>query len=334
MPDVRVVREGSDRPSASEDAPAPETERVFTQYREGSTIVLQFIHERWLPLANLCAVLADEFSAGFQVNAYLTPRHSQGLGIHYDTHDVFVLQIEGSKHWRLFESPVKLPLAGQPYARGALASAKQLEEFDLHAGDLLYLPRGVVHEAVSTDTTSLHLTVGVHQVTWAEVLMAAVEGAIERCPELRESPPPGFARDDDLTREAEKRAAAVLTLLQSELSPTAMIRDAAARAALASRPVLDGHLLDIEAEASIGLDSMVSRRPGTACRLERDGDQISVGFHGRKISMPAHAEPALRSMLAADEPFSAASIPGELDDEGRLVMVRCLVREGVLRIWR
>ena len=50
--------------------------------------------------------------------------------------------------------------------------------------------------------------------------------------------------------------------------------------------------------------------------------------------MPAHAEPDLRSMLAADEPFSAASIAGELDDEGRLVMVRRLVREGVLRISR
>ena len=332
--EIRVVHEGGERPLVPAEGGAPTAEQVLAHYREGATIVLQFIHERWLPLAALCEALAHEFSAGFQVNGYLTPRRAQGLGIHYDTHDVFVLQMEGSKHWRLFESPRKLPLPGQAYARAELASAKQVDELDLHAGGLLYLPRGVVHEAVSTDSTSLHLTVGVNSVTWAEVFLAALEAAIERRAELRESLPLGFARDGDLAKEAERRAASLLALLLSELSPKEIARDASARAELASRPVLDGHLLDIEAEPSIGLETVVARRAGVAWRLERERGQICLRFHGKKLCFPAQAEPDLRSALAARDPFTAASISGHLDDAGRLVMVRRLVREGALRIAR
>ena len=100
---LNVVRAGdmSSLPALLGNTPALGIERVYEQYRSGSTVILQLLHERWEALTNLCSGLSGELSTGFQVNAYLTPCNSQGFNIHYDTHDVFVLQIEGSKHWRL-----------------------------------------------------------------------------------------------------------------------------------------------------------------------------------------------------------------------------------------
>ena len=40
----------------------------------------------------------------------------------------------------------------------------------------------------------------------------------------------------------------------------------------------------------------------------------------------------LEFVVRADGPFSAAELPGNLDDDGRLVLVRRLVREGLLRV--
>ena len=105
-PLIRVVNEGKETPLKQLRAhrlgsPAVLLESLYEEYRNGSTIVLQSLHERWRPLADLCRSLAAELSAYLQVNAYLTPAHEKGLKTHYDAHDVFVLQAEGSKHWRI-----------------------------------------------------------------------------------------------------------------------------------------------------------------------------------------------------------------------------------------
>src|SRR5438132_1340590 len=93
-------------------------EAIYSYYREGSTIILPFLHERWKPLKQLCRLLAQEFSAGFQVNVYVTPPHAQGFARHYDTHDVFILQTDGVKRWRSFAVPIRLPLARPPHQAG------------------------------------------------------------------------------------------------------------------------------------------------------------------------------------------------------------------------
>jgi hypothetical protein len=59
---------------------------------------------------------------------------------------------------------------------------------------------------------------------------------------------------------------------------------------------------------------------------------VLLAFEGKELAFPAHAVEEIRGVLQLDEPFTAADLPGSLDDEGRLVLVRRLVREGLLRI--
>ena len=47
--------------------------------------------------------LSESFCAQIGVNVYLTPKGSQTFPVHVDEHDVFVLQVQGEKIWRLYE---------------------------------------------------------------------------------------------------------------------------------------------------------------------------------------------------------------------------------------
>jgi ribosomal protein L16 Arg81 hydroxylase len=335
-PQIRVVREGKDI-SLNKLGAGGLTgdvrgvlEALYAEYRRGATVVLQFLHERWEPLMRLCRSLTAEFSASVQVNVYLTPAEERGLNTHYDTHDVFVLQAAGSKHWRLYEGPTRLPLRGQPYQQ-TMEPGELLDEFDLRSGDLIYIPRGCMHDAVSGDSTSLHLTVGVNTITWAAVVLRGVESAIERDPRFRESLPVGFARDEGLRQRTKARLAELFAALSEQIEPASLIHEAVEEALLDRYPVLDGHLLDLEAAPRVDMQTRVQRRPEIKLCLTIMGSTAALHFHGKMVQIPAYAEAELRFITEAGE-FSAADLPGELDDKGKLVLVRSLIREGFLTI--
>ena len=58
----------------------------------------------------------------------------------------------------------------------------------------------------------------------------------------------------------------------------------------------------------------------------------TLSFEGRELRFPARIGAELEFLAAAEGPFTLADLPGRLDDAGRLVLGRRLVREGFLRI--
>jgi hypothetical protein len=76
----------------------------------------------------------------------------------------------------------------------------------------------------------------------------------------------------------------------------------------------------------------VERRDTVIADLEEAEDGVALVFEGRELRFPAHARAEVMACFEADEPFRAAELPGDLDDGGRLVLVRRLVREGFLRV--
>lgn len=335
--ELKVVVNGHEVPlvemvASGPGGPGNGLEVLYDLYRKGSTIVFKFLHERWEPLGSLCRTLAGEFSAGFQANAYLTPAGAQGLASHYDTHDVFVLQVWGSKHWRLYESPDELPLRSQSYRRPTEGPGAPVREFDLKAGDLMYMPRGTVHDATSNEEASLHITIGVLPVLWSTVLKDALDQAIEGDAAYRGSLPPGFALDPGLRRQAAETLSEMLASVARAVDPRDLVERAASRALVSRQPVLDGHLLDLEGLRTLGPDTQVRRRAELLWSLSREGAGLHLEFHGKVVRLPARIEPELRYLLTAEAPFTARDITGALDVEGRLVLMRRLVQEGLLTL--
>ena len=161
-PGFRLVREGVKIEARSYTTdlswrPVPfsgavDIDRVLAEFEAGATIVLQALHHTWQPVASLCRGLEQVLRHPAQANAYFTPRSAQGLAVHHDTHDVFVLQVSGEKHWRVYEPVLELPSKDQHYSPDLGEPGPPVEDVVLRPGDAMYLPRGWLHDALTTDS--------------------------------------------------------------------------------------------------------------------------------------------------------------------------------------
>ncbi|MEZ5404100.1 MAG: cupin domain-containing protein [Bryobacteraceae bacterium] len=308
------------------------TEELFAELRQGATVVLQSLQEGWPPLRRFCQSLAGEFSAAFQVNVYLTPAGTQGLMPHYDTHDVFVLQIHGTKHWRIFDEAIRLPLQNQVHENQFRDRDDPAQTLDLHPGDMIYLPRGWGHAARTNDDLSIHITLGVHPINWAMTVLKAAEDIVASEPRFRESLPIAFARDDGRRRDAERRLTALLDDLRARMDAGSMVANAARDAQLGRQPALRGQLLDFVRARSLDEQTTLRRREQVEGRLSKSNGEVSLLFHGKSLTFPARVEPELSYMCESEGGFEPGSLPGDLDTEGRLTLTRRLVNEGFLTV--
>lgn len=193
---------------------------VAQLYRKGATIILNQLHQQDLTLADFCQSLERIFSCHVQTNVYLTPPSNQGFHTHYDKHDVFILQIEGEKTWRLYDQ-VDAPYRGEGFTREEVEGLDPLETFVLGPGDCAYVPRGKIHDAMTRgDKPSLHITCGLIVRTWAELVLEAVSEVCVGEPAFRRSLPPGFATPGFDPRKAEKTFARLMGVVAEKAAMT------------------------------------------------------------------------------------------------------------------
>jgi hypothetical protein len=124
----------------------------------------------------------------------------------------------------------------------------------------------------------------------------------------------------------------LLERLRERLDPDDVARRMRLRLVGMQRPVLDGQLTQLRALASLRIDTAVERRPTVIADVEADGEGVVLRFEGKELRFPAFVLADVELCATAEEPFRPADLPGELDEEGRLVLVRRLVREGFLRL--
>lgn len=159
---------------------------LFATFDAGATLVLSQFNQMHAPLARFCRGLEQIFLHAVQANIYLTPPSAQGFRMHYDTHDVLVLQVQGEKAWRIWPGqPFPSPTRRTPWS-GGVEPLTEAVNIMMRPGDALYLPRGVLHDAAAQDgEPSLHITVGFMDPSFAEVLRLAVDLLEESEPALR-----------------------------------------------------------------------------------------------------------------------------------------------------
>jgi hypothetical protein len=189
----------------------------------------------------------------------------------------------------------------------------------LRPGDLLYLPRGWLHEALTSDTDSLHLTIGLNVVTWLDAFKAALE---ELGDDVR------FRRSWQADDEADE----LVEALSERLDRDDVERRARAKLVRSRRPIRQGQFGQLRALEALDSETELERNPTVLADLVEGNETVSLVFEGREVTFPAHAHYEVAAVFAAEEPFTPSELPGSLDDAGRLVLVRRLVREGFLRI--
>jgi len=146
---------------------------VAASIRRGATIRVRDIQKFDARLNRFAGEIQRLFAAQSQINVYLTPPAESGFPPHFDTTDVFILQCVGRKQWTVFHDYVdrtELPLMDTPWEPDRYKPAAPGEDMTLCPGDILYLPRGTMHQAFCTDRESLHLTIGLVPMTYADLL--------------------------------------------------------------------------------------------------------------------------------------------------------------------
>ena len=137
--------------------------------REGATLVLDAVDELHAPVEELAAALEQLFREHIQVNLYAGFQTSRGFDLHWDDHDVFILQVAGRKRWSVYGMTRPFPI--QPDIEAAARPEHEpVWQETLEDGDLLYIPRGWWHVAEPLAEPTLHLTVGVHKRTGLDLL--------------------------------------------------------------------------------------------------------------------------------------------------------------------
>lgn len=303
--------------------------RLYQLYDEGATITFRQMQDKLPALGWLCRGAEQVFNCPFQTNLYFTPPGGQGFKTHHDTHDVFVLQVAGSKCWRTYDPVIPLPLSGQEFAGNEDHLGPVKDEFTLHAGDLFYCPRGVPHDARTTDEHSLHITFGALVSTWAEVMIEAMAGVCLADPEFRAGLPAGYVSGDLPPAELEETFQGLVKRFSETAKLGPAIEGIAEEFIGTRRPMVPEQRRQIAQLGALTLDTEAGARPGLIYSCEESDDAIKLHCHATEISFPRRVATALEYALRTPR-FLVRDLPGGLDEDEKLVLMRRLIREGLV----
>lgn len=166
----------------------PSPAKVQTLLSMGASVIAGDVQALTPEFQALSAVLGRTSAALIGANIYCSFGGVQAFGTHFDLHDVFAIQTEGEKTWRLYQnradSPVALPDEADPRAWFTRTRGPLMQEVRMRPGDVLYLPRGWYHDALATEGASLHVTFSVTPL-YGRVLFSLLEGAALQDPAFR-----------------------------------------------------------------------------------------------------------------------------------------------------
>ncbi len=286
---------------------------VLDNFREGATIVLPQLHFADGKLYTFCLSLERDFGARIQTNIYLTPSNAHGFGIHYDDHDVFVLQVSGRKKWEIYGQRDELPYKGENFRKDHDDVGELKETFVLEPGQCLYVPRGLAHRALTEgDEASLHITVGILVQTWAEFMLEAVAEASLRIPEMRHSLPRSLYFDESRREENAAMFHAMVDKIREKADFEATLSAFGSNFVSDQGPRVRGALNALI--KGIGRDDRLKLRESILYSLDVSGEKPQLAIAGSSIPLAEDLAPQLAERLArGDLAISDFSVEDEQD---------------------
>lgn len=246
--------------------------------------------------------------------------------VHYDDHDLIVVQLQGTKRWYVATRPSELfntwkGVSGNPPDLGAH------EVVDLAPGDLMYLPRGTFH-TVDSDTESVHLAIGFTPLTLREAVIAALDHLSDMNRPLRATLA-GRMEGADTQGLAPAVADAAAQLANAARAPGFLN---AALQRRSSRNVADLPALPRPAvPPALHLDTVLRHAGLGFSHLGANADTIDFAFPGGHLYIHRGAQEAV--VFVADTPsFRVRDLPGPIGDDVRLALAARFVEVGFLEV--
>ena len=314
-------------------------DRVYELFDQGCTINILALDRLWSTVGAMNRGLETDLGYPVHTTAFLTPKAADNIPPHYDMVDVFALQISGTKRWRLWSSNTGLPLVGERRRTydlddPAVGEDRVIDEVELKPGDSLFLPRGLIHQALTTEKHSLHITVGINPSRHWEAVQLLCERALSRLAfeqDARRALPPGLCREDIAVQQTDRER---VTRLIAAFAREVEAQRGGALNALESRsvsgryPARPGQLIE---RARVTCDTVVRRRAGLLSRSTVQNGQLWLEFHDKFLSFGLSLAP-LFDVVEKKASFAPADLPGGLSLDEKCAFVERLLNEGYLEI--
>jgi ribosomal protein L16 Arg81 hydroxylase len=301
---------------------------IRNDFADGYTIVLDGVERHIRAIAALSQSIEVELNFPVQVNAYITPPRSQGLVPHYDDHDVLILQIQGSKTWHIYEG-VDVPPREIQREKDKAVGIEDLPspiDLQLEAGDVLYLPRGKVHEAETNSEPSIHLTVGVHAPTALMLAVGALYAQSFHDDRLNAQLPPRHLDDADQRAALD---ALMRDTVKTVEDPSALARGLDTLADVLVRrgrcpPV--GPILN-----AVGIDeqTLVRKYQPLYSSVKAEPGGVTLQFASLSVGAGPDHKAAMEFVSRSTEPFRVGDLP-ELSERQQIELTRSLIVSGFL----
>ncbi len=282
------------------------------------------------PVLRLTRQLSDWLQAPLRgISVFLSPEGAPGLPAHHDDEDIFTLQLDGRKSWQLYRRR-------QP---GALASVAGVQSSDvadakcvLSPGDLLYTPRRLPHEVHCLEGPSLSLGIALRSPSWGELLTSMLRQAAESEPRLCEAIFPAWLQPDATTLQALKERLGALVAgldIESVAGALESQRKHRKRAPAPNQTAFEQASMadSIDADTPITLEFR-------GVELRDHGSHWVLHHHGGAFRVPCKALPSLRAMQSHTGGFCARDVSAGLTLDGRVALLRKLVRLGLAKTIR
>jgi hypothetical protein len=185
----------------------------------GASLVANSLEDISPEARAVTAALSGHYSAAANANAYCSFAAVQAFASHCDLHEVFAVQCEGEKDWRIYQNradvPIVTPTGDDAQAVIDSAKGRILMEVRMRPGDLLYIPRGYYHDALATSEASLHVTFAVAPFT-GRILFRLLEDMAMEDRAFRDYLPDARRESRALEDRLESLARSMSDLLRSE----------------------------------------------------------------------------------------------------------------------
>ena len=259
------------------------THRLGGLLRQGATVVMDQVNTFDATMEVTCRALEWWSRERVQVNAYLTTNEAAGFRLHWDDHDVLIVQLAGEKLWEVRGSSRAAPLY-RDADRNNKPSQEVVWAGTMRAGDVMHIPRGYWHQATrdgSGSGKSLHMTFGFAKRTGVSWLSWLADWSREEELFRHDLDRTGHTGNDELADAAAK-------LIQRR-GPADFL------AAREQETAIPRHVPFLDIFGPLESVACITHFPP---QITDRGDTVEVTAAGKKLTFTAKAVPALRALLS------------------------------------
>ncbi|CRK55467.1 myc induced nuclear antigen [Alloactinosynnema sp. L-07] len=305
-----VTRRGQTTPMARMD-------KLGDLIRSGCTVVLDSFDTFDPTMEVACRALQWWSRELVQVNTYLTTNEASGFDLHWDDHDVLIVQLGGEKTWEVRGASRAAPMY-RDAEPNRVSSDEVVWAGTMRAGDVMHIPRGYWHQATRTDCGdgySLHVTFGFVKRTGVDWLAWIADRS----------------REEEVFRTDLKRWALPAEQRAQDLTLSALVPGL-----LAKYPPLEyltTRELERPAHRAVRTHGTFGPPMDIVCvtefppHIKSNDDTIDVLAAGKAIRFAAAAEPAVRLLLSGN-PANVAAVATATSIDAR-VIAEALTNEGL-----